>query len=75
MVDILVRNVDDETAQRLKDKAARSGTSISEAARAALTAYVKPTKADSWAEIDRIRRRIGTVAGDSTVDIRADRDR
>ncbi len=75
MVDILVRNVDDATAQRLKNKAAANGTSMSEAAREALAAYVQPTKADAWADIDRIRKHIGKVAGDSTADIRADRDR
>ena len=75
MVDILVRNVDDMTAQRLRDKAAKNGTSISEAARAALAAYVTPTKTEAWAGIDRIRKFIGKISGDSTADIRADRDR
>ena len=74
MVDILVRNVDKDTARRLKAKAAAKGASLSEAAREALTAYVKPDKAEAWAEIDRIRKKIGKVSGDSTTDIRADRD-
>jgi plasmid stability protein len=74
MVDILVRNVDEETARRLKAKAATKGASLSEAAREALTAYVKPDKAEAWARIDAIRKKIGKVSGDSTADIRKDRD-
>jgi plasmid stability protein len=74
MVDILVRNVDKGTARRLKEKAAAKGTSLSETARDALAAYVKPSKEEAWAEIDRIRTRIGKVSGDSTAEIRADRD-
>ena len=74
MVDILVRNVDEETARRLKDKAKATGASLNETAREALTAFVRPGKAEAWAEIDRIRAKIGKVSGDSTADIRADRD-
>lgn len=74
MVDILVRNIDNETARRLKEKAKAKGTSVNETAREALTAYVKPSKEEAWAEIDRIRKKIGKVSGDSTADIRADRD-
>ena len=75
MVDILVRNVDKETARRLKEKAAAKGTSVNETAREALNAYVKPDKAELWAEADRIRAKIGKVSGDSTRLIREDRDR
>jgi antitoxin FitA len=74
VVDILVRNVDKDTAKRLKAKAAAKGQSISETAREALTAYVKPDKAVFWSEADRIRAAIGKVSGDSTADIREDRD-
>ena len=74
MVDILVRNVDKDIARRLKEKAAAKGTSLSETAREALAAYVKPSKAEAWAEVDRIRAKIGKVSGDSTADIREDRD-
>ncbi len=74
MVDILIRNVDKETARRLKEKAAAKGASLSETAREALTAYVKPDKAEVWARIDAIRKKIGKVSGDSTADIREDRD-
>ena len=74
MVDILVRNVDKETARRLKEKAAAKGTSVNETAREALNAYVKSDKAELWAEADRIRAKIGKVSGSSTADIREWRD-
>ncbi|MEX2034072.1 MAG: hypothetical protein WEA28_02645 [Xanthobacteraceae bacterium] len=74
MVDILVRNVDEVTARRLKAKAAAKGTSVNETAREALAAYVKPDKAELWAEADRLRKKIGKVSGDSTKLIREDRD-
>lgn len=74
MVDILVRNVDEATARRLKEKAAAKGKSVNETAREALAAYVMPDKAEAWAAIDRIRAKIGKVPGDATQDIREDRD-
>ena len=74
MVDILVRNVDKETARRLKEKAAAKGTSVNETVREALAAYVKPSKDEAWARIDAIRKKIGKVSGNSTADIREDRD-
>jgi plasmid stability protein len=74
MVDILVRNVDRDTARLLKAKAIEKGASLSETAREALAAYVKPSKEEAWARIDAIRKKIGKVSGDSTADIREDRD-
>jgi antitoxin FitA len=74
MVDILVRNVDEETARRLKDKAKAQGTSLSETAREVLKAAVKPSKEEAWAAADAIRKKIGKVSGDSTQLIREDRD-
>jgi antitoxin FitA len=74
MVDILVRNVDKDIARRLKAKAAEKGASLSETAREALAAYVKPDKAEAWARADAIRKKIGKISGDSTADIREDRD-
>ena len=58
MVDILVRNVDKDTARLLKSKAAAKGASLSETAREALTAYVKPNKEEAWARVDAIRKKI-----------------
>jgi plasmid stability protein len=74
MVDILVRNIDDETARRLKEKAAAEGASINETARQAIAAYVKADKAELWASADRIREKIGKVSGSSTKIIREWRD-
>jgi plasmid stability protein len=74
MADILVRNVDKETARRLKEKAAAKGTSANEIAREALAAYVKPDKAEAWARVDANRKKIGKVSGDSTQIIREWRD-
>ena len=74
MVDILVRNIDEETARRLKDKAAAKGTSVNETAREALAAYVKPDKTELWAKAEALRKKIGKVSGDSTKLIRQDRD-
>ena len=78
MVDILVRNVDGDTAKRLKNKAKAAGKSVSEIAREALIAAAKPGKQDAWAEADRIRAKIRARLGrdlpDSTPGIREDRD-
>jgi plasmid stability protein len=74
MIDILVRNVDDETARRLKEKAKAKGASVSDTAREMIKAGVKPSKEEAWAAVDAIRRKIGKVSGDSTKDIREDRD-
>jgi plasmid stability protein len=74
MVDILVRNIDAETARRLKDKATLNGASVNETARAAIVEFVKPDKAELWARADAIRQKIGKVSGDSTQIIREWRD-
>ena len=74
MADILIRNLDDDIARRLKEKAKTKGVSVNETAREAIAAYVKPSKEEAWAEIDRIRRKIGKVSGDSTEIIREWRD-
>jgi plasmid stability protein len=74
MVDILVRNVDDDTARRLKEKAKAKGSSLNEMAREALATYAKPSKAEAWAAADALRAKIGKVSGDSTQIIREWRD-
>ncbi|MGA3308476.1 MAG: hypothetical protein ABSD08_07670 [Xanthobacteraceae bacterium] len=74
MVDILVRNVADATAAQLKKKAKAQGKSVNDLAREALDAAAKPSKEEAWAAVDRIRKKIGKVSGDSTADIREDRD-
>ena len=79
MVDILVRNVDNATAKRLKSKAKAAGKSLNELAREVLHAAAKPTKEEAWAEADRIRAkiraRLGRDLADSTPGIRDDRDK
>jgi len=78
MVDILVRNVDDDTAKRLKSKAKAAGKSLNELAREVLRNAAKPTKENAWAEADRIRAKIRARLGrdlpDSTSGIREDRE-
>jgi antitoxin FitA len=74
MVDILIRDVDGAVAEKLKKKAKAEGKSVNEIAREALRAAVKPRKEEIWAAADRIREKIGRVSGDSTADIRTDRD-
>jgi len=74
MADILIRNLDDDIARRLKEKAKANGASVSETAREAIAAYVKPSKTEAWAAVDAIRKKIGKISGDSTADIREDRD-
>jgi plasmid stability protein len=74
MADILVRNLDEETARRLKAKAKAKGASVSDTVREAIAAYVKPSKEEAWAAADAFRKKIGRISGDSTADIREDRD-
>ena len=78
MVDILVRNVADATAARLKRKAKAAGKSVNDIAREALDVAARPSKQEIWAEADRIRARTRAKVGhdltDSTIGIREDRD-
>ncbi len=74
MVDILIRNLDADVARRLKEKAKANGVSVNETARQLLTQGVKPSKDEAWDELKRIREKIGPISGDSTADIREDRD-
>jgi len=74
MPDLLVRKIDANDYERLRRRAKAEGKSMAQTARDLLAAQLKPTKEEIWAEIDRIRERIGPVPGDSTKDIREDRD-
>lgn len=74
MVDILVRNVDDDTARRLKEKAKAKGASLSDTAREALTKFVQPSRQELVKELDRIRSMSPYSDVDSTDLIREDRD-
>lgn len=74
MPDLLVRDIDPDLYDRLRKAADDQGKSLAQTARDVLAEKLKPSKAEIWAEIDRIRARIGRVHGDSTADIREDRD-
>jgi plasmid stability protein len=74
MADILIRNLDDDIARRLKEKAKAKGASVNETAREAIAAYVKPSKQEVWAAADALRKKFGKVTGDSTDIIREWRD-
>lgn len=74
MVDILVRNVDAETARRLKAKAKAKGASVNETAREALAAFVKPSRDELVKKLDYIRSMSPCSNVDSTNLIREDRD-
>ena len=78
MADILIRNLDEDIARRLKEKAKAKGVSVNETAREAIKAYVKPSRPDRSeviAKITTLRDSIGPVPGDSTAVIRRMRDR
>jgi len=74
MTDILVRNLDEETARRLKAKAKAKGASVSDTVREMIKDGLRPTKDEAWAAADAFRKKIGRISGDSTADIREDRD-
>ena len=74
MTDLLVRDIDPEVYDRLRRRAKSEGKSLAQTARDILAEQVKPSKAEAWAAADRLRAKIGKVSGDSTADIREDRD-
>jgi plasmid stability protein len=74
MADILVRNLDDYTARRLKEKAKAKGASVSDTVREMIKEGLRPTKEEAWAAADAFRKKIGPIKGDSVADIREDRD-
>ena len=74
MADLLVRDIDPATYERMKKAAKASRKSLAQTAREALAEKFKPSKHEAWAEADRIREKIGKVSGDSTQDIREWRD-
>jgi len=74
MVDILVRNLDDDVARRLKDRARATGKPVSELVREAIGAYVRPSRADLAERARRIREMSPPSTLDSTALIREYRD-
>lgn len=74
MADLLVRDIDPEVYKRMKKAAEAEGKSLAQTARDVFEEKFKPSKEDVWKKIDSLRARIGRVEGDSTADIREDRD-
>ncbi|HEY0301695.1 MAG TPA: hypothetical protein VGC36_10195 [Rhizomicrobium sp.] len=77
MAQLLVRDVPDHIAAALKKRAKKNGRSTEAEHRALLEESLAPRKADPWAEIDRMYKELkdsGRDFGDSTADIRRDRD-
>ena len=74
MPDLLVRDLDAEVYERLRKTADAQGKSLAQTARELLSEKLMPSKEEVWAAADRIRKKIGTVSGDSTADIREWRD-
>jgi antitoxin FitA len=74
MGQILVRNLDDSTIERLKLRAARSKSSLEQTVRDILTEATKSSKAELLDEIDRIRAMSKPSDVDSVSLIRVFRD-
>lgn len=77
MPQVLVRDLDEVTVERLKERARRHGRSLQREAKAILEeAANAPTMADARAAAERVRRRFaGRVFSDSAELVREDRER
>jgi antitoxin FitA len=76
MGQIVIRGVDDAVLAALRKRAALSGTSMEEQARRALAKAVGLDREAALRRLDEIRRQIGRLEGESTLDdIRRDRRR
>ncbi len=71
MGQIIVRNLDDAVIQRLKERARLAQTSLEQTVRNILSDAAEPDDGQIWADIDRIRERIGAIDRD-LVDIRTE---
>jgi plasmid stability protein len=74
MRDLLIRKMNPEDYRRLRRRAKAEGKPLGQTARELLAEQLKPTKKESWAEINQFRERIGPLRDDSTADIREWRD-
>lgn len=76
MGQILVRNLDDDVIERLKDRARLANLSLEQQVRDILREAAKPSRQALLEEMDRIRAATrGRVTIDSTQMIREERDR
>jgi len=75
MATIIIRNLDDEVAERLKLQARLRGTSVEQGARRLLTEGTKLTRKEIAAEAAAMRARLPRSSVSSVDLIREDRDR
>jgi plasmid stability protein len=76
MAQIVIRNLDDAVVAVLRERAARSGTSMEEQARRALAKAVGLDREAAIRRLDEVRRQIGRLRGNSILDdLRRDRRR
>jgi hypothetical protein len=74
MPDLLIRDLDPATYERLRQAAAVRGISLAQTAHDLLSDKLQPSRTDVWAAADRLRKKTAEVSGDSTADIREWRD-
>jgi plasmid stability protein len=74
MPDLLVRDFDPETYERLRKTAETQGKSLAQTVRDMVTEKLNPSKEEIWERARRLREKIGKVSGDSTQIIREWRD-
>ena len=76
MAQLTVRRLDDDLVRRLKIRAAENNRSAEAEHRAILEESLRAAQDDFWGETARLRERTsGRAHSDSTLLIRADRDR
>ncbi len=76
MAQIVIRNLDGVVLAKLRERAAAAGTSMEEQARRALAKAVGLDRQAALEQLDEVRRQIGRLEGESTLDdIRRDRRR
>lgn len=76
MAQLTIRNLDDRVYQRLRDHAKLNHRSLEAEVRTILERAVTPDRADVIRQAAEMRERLkGRYVGDSTADIREDRDR
>jgi plasmid stability protein len=74
MPDLLVRDFDSDTYERLRKTAEAQGKSLAQTVRDMVTEKLSPSKEEIWERARRLREKIGKVSGDSTKIIREWRD-
>ena len=75
MAQVLVRNLDDDVVERLRQRARREGRSLEQKLREVLTEAARPNREEIRADMDRIRAMTPAVPQTDSADlIREDRD-